>query len=136
VDDGHIGDGDALEHGKEDVPSSTWAGGGAIGGCAGAVGETGEAAEGGTAAALHVGSIGEKHGKAVYEASVELPALELEGSGERETIRPGKGRAAGAAEELGPVYLQYRGERRPAGCLHRPWQSARRARAASPRWRP
>jgi hypothetical protein len=47
VDDGQFGDADALGHGQEDVPSSTWAAGEAIGGCAGAVGETGEAAEGG-----------------------------------------------------------------------------------------
>jgi hypothetical protein len=47
VDDGHVGDGNALGHGHEDVPSSARAGGGAIGGRAGAIGEPGEAAEGG-----------------------------------------------------------------------------------------
>jgi hypothetical protein len=31
VDDGHVGYGDALGHGREDVPSSALAGGGAIG---------------------------------------------------------------------------------------------------------
>jgi hypothetical protein len=30
---------------------------------------------------------------------VELPAFELEGSGEWESIQPGRGRTAGAAEE-------------------------------------
>jgi hypothetical protein len=47
VDDGHVGDGNALGHGHEDVPSSARAGGGAIGGRAGAIGEPREAAEGG-----------------------------------------------------------------------------------------
>jgi hypothetical protein len=47
VDDGHVGDGDALGHGHEDVPSSARAGGGAIGGRARAIGEPREAAEGG-----------------------------------------------------------------------------------------
>jgi hypothetical protein len=47
VDDGQFGDADALGHGQGDVHSSAWAAGEAIGGCAGAVGETGEAAEGG-----------------------------------------------------------------------------------------
>jgi hypothetical protein len=48
VDDEHVGDADALGHGQENVPSSTWAGGGPIGGCAGAVGEPAEVAEGGS----------------------------------------------------------------------------------------
>jgi hypothetical protein len=42
VDDGHVGDADALGHGQEDIPSSTRAGGGAIRRFAGAVDEIGE----------------------------------------------------------------------------------------------
>jgi hypothetical protein len=153
VDDGHIDDGDALGHGHEVVPSSARAGGGAIGGHAGAIGEPGEAAEGGLecggnarpvhstaqnpfkdvmaqrglcrqgraphavvsvrvaqgdpTAAVHIRSVGGKHGKAkaVPEAHVELPTFELESSGEWESIQPGGGRAAGAAEESGPGAL-------------------------------
>jgi hypothetical protein len=54
------------------------------------------AAQGGPAAALHVGSIGWQHGKAeaVSEAGVELLPVELESSGERESIQPGGGGAA------------------------------------------
>jgi hypothetical protein len=60
-------------------------------------------AQGGPAAPLHVGSIRVKHGEAeaVPEAGVEPPALELEGSGKWEGIQPGRGGAAGAAEESG-----------------------------------
>jgi hypothetical protein len=60
-------------------------------------------AQGGPAAALHIGSIREKHGEAeaVPEAGVDHPAFELEGSGEWESIQPGTGGAAGAAEESG-----------------------------------
>jgi hypothetical protein len=47
VDGGHVCDANALGHGQEDVPSSTWAGGGAIGGCARAVGDIWEVADGG-----------------------------------------------------------------------------------------
>jgi hypothetical protein len=47
VDDVHVFDADALWHGQDNVPSSTRAGGGAISGCAGAVGETWEVADGG-----------------------------------------------------------------------------------------
>jgi hypothetical protein len=47
VDARHVDDADALGHGHEDVPSSTWAGGGPSSGCVGAVGETGEVALGG-----------------------------------------------------------------------------------------
>jgi hypothetical protein len=149
VDDGHVGDSDALGHGHEDVPSSARAGGGAIGRRAGAISEPREAAEGGLkcggnarpvhstaqnpfedvmahrglcrqggashavvgvhgaqgdpTAALHIWSVGGKHGKAkaVPEAGVELPAFELESSGEWESIQPGGGRAAGTAEESG-----------------------------------
>jgi hypothetical protein len=62
------------------------------------------AAQGGPTAALHIESVGGKHGKAkaVPEAGVELPAFELESSGERESIQPGGGRVAGTAEESGP----------------------------------
>jgi hypothetical protein len=153
MDDGHDGDGDALGHGHEDVPSSAWAGGAAIGGHAGAISEPREAlecrlecggnarpvhstaqnpfkdvmaqrglchqggvrhavvgvraAQGDPTAALHIRSVGGKHGKAkaVPEAGVELPAFELESTGEWESIQPGGGRAAGAAEESGPGAL-------------------------------
>jgi hypothetical protein len=47
VDDGHVCDANALGHGQEDVPSSTQTGGGAIGGCARAVGDIWEVADGG-----------------------------------------------------------------------------------------
>jgi hypothetical protein len=47
VDDEHDGFGDAYGHGREHVPSSIRAGGGAVGGCAAAVVETQEVAEGG-----------------------------------------------------------------------------------------
>jgi hypothetical protein len=61
------------------------------------------AAQRGPAASLHIRSSGGKHGEAeaVSEAGVELLAFELEGSGEQESIQPGRGRAAGAAEQLG-----------------------------------
>jgi hypothetical protein len=44
--------------------------------------------QGGPAAAVHVGSIVGKHGKAeaASEAGLELPRFELEGSGEWESI--------------------------------------------------
>jgi hypothetical protein len=41
----------------------------------------------------------------VPEACVEFPAFELESSGEWESIQPGGGRAAGAAEKSGPGAL-------------------------------
>jgi hypothetical protein len=65
------------------------------------------AAQGDPTAALHIWSVGGKHGKAkaVPEAGVELPAFELESSGEWESIQPGRGRAAGAAEGSGPGAL-------------------------------
>jgi hypothetical protein len=65
------------------------------------------AAQGDPTAALHIWSVGGKHGKAkaVPEAGVELPTFELESSGEWESIPPGGGRAAGAAEESGPGAL-------------------------------
>jgi hypothetical protein len=65
------------------------------------------AAQGGPTATLHTGSIGGKHGEgeAVLEASAELPAFELEGSAEWESIQPGRGGAAGAAEESGQGVL-------------------------------
>jgi hypothetical protein len=71
------------------------------------------AAQGGPTAALYVGGIVGKHYDAVSEASVELPAFELEGSGERKSIQQGRGGAAGAAEEssLGALAI-LRGERR------------------------
>jgi hypothetical protein len=153
MDDGHIGNADTLGHGQEDGSSSTRAGGGAMSGCVRAVGETGEAAEGGfkcggnarpvhstaqnpcqdvvvqhslcsqggaphavvdvrasqggPTAALHVWSIGGKHGKAeaVSEAGVELPTFELEGLGEWDSVQPGRGGAAGTAEDWGPGVL-------------------------------
>jgi hypothetical protein len=65
------------------------------------------AAQGGPAVALHVGSIGGKHGEAeaVPEAGVDLAAFELEGSGERKSRQVDGGGAIGAAEELGPGAL-------------------------------
>jgi hypothetical protein len=65
------------------------------------------AAQGGPTAALHIESVGGKHSKAkaVPEAGVELPTFELESPGEWESIQPGGGRAAGAAEESGPGAL-------------------------------
>jgi hypothetical protein len=149
VDEGHIGNADAFGHRQEDIPWSTRSGGGAISGCAGAVGETGEgglkcggsarpvlstaqhpcqdvvaqrglcsqggaphavvgfrAAKGGTTATLHVRSIGGKDGEAeaVSEAFLELPAFELEGSAELESIQGCRGGAAGAAEAT--IYLR------------------------------
>jgi hypothetical protein len=58
------------------------------------------AAQGDPTAALHIRSVGGKHGKAkaLPEAGVELPAFELESTGEWESIQPSGGRAAGAAE--------------------------------------
>jgi hypothetical protein len=106
VDDRHVSDGNALGHGQEDVPSSTWAEHSkAQNPCQDVMAQCGlchqgralhaligvRVAQGGPAAALHVGSIGGKDSKAeaVSEAVVELPAFELEGSGERESIQPG-----------------------------------------------
>jgi hypothetical protein len=65
------------------------------------------AAQGDPTASLHIWSVGAKHGKAkaAPEAGVELPAFGLESSGEWESIHPGGGRAAGAAEESGPGTL-------------------------------
>jgi hypothetical protein len=59
------------------------------------------AARGCPTAVLHAGSIGGKHGEAeaVSEASAEVPAFELEVSGEWESIQPGRGGVAGPAEE-------------------------------------
>jgi hypothetical protein len=81
------------------------------------------AAEGGLAAALHVGSIGGKYGEteAVSEAGVELPAFELEGSGERKSIQPGGGGAAGAAKESGPGDLAIFGAGGKKGCRASAW---------------
>jgi hypothetical protein len=58
VDGGHVSDVDALGHGQKDVPSNTRAGGGAIGGCAGGVGEMVEAAEGGLNNSNHDNQLG------------------------------------------------------------------------------
>jgi hypothetical protein len=75
------------------------------------------AAQGDPTAALHIRSVGGKHGKAkaVPEAGVELPAFELESSGEWESTQPGGGRAAGAAEESGPGALAILGARGKGG---------------------
>jgi hypothetical protein len=111
VDDGNVSDGNALGHGHEDVPSSARAGGGAIGGRARAIGEPREAVEGGlecggNARPMHSTAQNPfEDVKAVPEAGVELPAFELESSGEWESIQPGGGRAAGTAEESGPGML-------------------------------
>jgi hypothetical protein len=75
------------------------------------------ATQGGLIAALHAGSIGGKHGEseAASEASVQLPALELEGSGERKSIKSDRGGTAGAAEKGArarlPSSVRTRGEK-------------------------
>jgi hypothetical protein len=62
------------------------------------------AALGGPAAALLIRSIEWKHGKAeaVLEGGAKVPAFKLEASGELESIQPGGGGAASAAEGAGP----------------------------------
>jgi hypothetical protein len=64
------------------------------------------AAKGGTTDTLHVRSIGGKHGEAeaVSDAFLKLPAFELEGSAELESIQRCRGGAAGAAEAT--IYLR------------------------------
>jgi hypothetical protein len=116
VDDGQVSNGDAFVHGQEDVPSGPQVAGGGGGGRArvwrqcppeaqhGAKPLSGYCRglcrqdrapdavhdQGGHAAASYVRGIGGKHGEAeaVLENGVELPAFELEGSGERERIQP------------------------------------------------
>jgi hypothetical protein len=91
-------------------------------------------AQGAPTNAFDVGSIGGKHGEAeaVSEASVELLAYEIKGSGEWESIQPGRDGVAGAAEEPGRARLpsSVPREMRHAGRLHGPGQSAGRQRAA------
>jgi hypothetical protein len=162
VDNGHVGDADALGHGQEDVPSSTLAGGGAIGGCARAVkrggggggaqlwrqcppgaqhgakslsGCRGEAwsVQPGQSTAFRGGrpcgagwprshiALREHWGEEVVEAGVELPAFELEGSGEWESVQPGRSGAAGKGEESVRLPSWVPGEMEPFRASARAW---------------
>jgi hypothetical protein len=59
--------------------------------------------EGRATSALHGGCVGGQDGgtQSVAEARLELPALELQGPSKRESVQPGGGGAACAAEEAG-----------------------------------
>jgi hypothetical protein len=79
-------------------------------------------AKGRPTAALHGGGVGGQHGQAktVPEAGLDLSALELQSSRERESDQPSRGRTAGAAKKactgaLAPVCAGVVGVRQGIG---------------------